>query len=104
MEAAIRHLGPFRSTLVQSSKAFLIFFAFLSSFLAATPSVLEKKPEPLLDNFGYFQDKEDDLHRHYNDHAYLNSEDLARDDGRIGMDRAVLCCCFCRGRENARFL
>ncbi|KAL8188105.1 UNVERIFIED_CONTAM: hypothetical protein K2H54_061697 [Gekko kuhli] len=43
----------------------------------------EKRPaEPLFDNFEYFQDKEDDLHRNYNDRAYLSSEDMARDDSR----------------------
>lgn len=52
---------------------------------AAAPSIPEKRPEPLFDNFEYFQDKEDDLHRNYNDRAYLSSEDLVRDDSRIGM-------------------
>ncbi|CAI5775985.1 chordin isoform X1 [Podarcis lilfordi] len=49
----------------------------------AAPSIPEKRPEPLFDNFEYFQDKEDDLHRNYNDRAYLSSEDLVRDDSRI---------------------
>ncbi|XP_061493430.1 chordin isoform X2 [Rhineura floridana] len=49
----------------------------------ATPSIPEKRPEPLFDNFEYFQAKEDDLHRNYNDRAYLSSEDLVRDDNRI---------------------
>ncbi|XP_048362901.1 chordin [Sphaerodactylus townsendi] len=49
----------------------------------AALGIPEKRPaEPLFDNFEYFQDKEDDLHRNYNDRAYLSSEDLARDDSR----------------------
>ncbi|XP_053160350.1 chordin isoform X2 [Hemicordylus capensis] len=50
--------------------------------LKATPSIPEKRPEPLFDNLEYFQDKEDDLHRNYNDRAYLSVEDLARDESR----------------------
>ncbi|XP_077204361.1 chordin isoform X1 [Paroedura picta] len=49
----------------------------------AVLAVPEKRPaEPLSDNFEYFQEKEGDLHRNYNDRAYLSSEDLARDDSR----------------------
>ncbi|KAG6922384.1 chordin L homeolog, partial [Chelydra serpentina] len=47
----------------------------------ASPSVLEKRPEPIFDSFEYFQDK-DDLHKSYNDRSYLSSEDLARDESR----------------------
>uniref|UniRef100_A0ACB8FBL6 Uncharacterized protein n=1 Tax=Sphaerodactylus townsendi TaxID=933632 RepID=A0ACB8FBL6_9SAUR len=57
-------------------------FVSLTSVSAAL-GIPEKRPaEPLFDNFEYFQDKEDDLHRNYNDRAYLSSEDLARDDSR----------------------
>ncbi|XP_067392662.1 chordin [Emydura macquarii macquarii] len=49
----------------------------------APPSVLEKRPEPIFDSFEYFQDKEDALHKSYNDRSYLSSEDLARDDSRM---------------------
>ncbi|TFJ99126.1 Aminomethyltransferase [Platysternon megacephalum] len=48
----------------------------------ASPSIPEKRPEPIFDSFEYFQDKEDDLHKSYNDRSYLSSEDLARDDSR----------------------
>ncbi|XP_043378795.1 chordin isoform X1 [Chelonia mydas] len=48
----------------------------------ASPSVPEKRPEPIFDSFEYFQDKEDDLHKSYNDRSYLSSEDLTRDDSR----------------------
>ncbi|XP_062987502.1 chordin [Elgaria multicarinata webbii] len=49
----------------------------------ATPSILEKRRELLFDNVEYFQDKAGDLHRNYNDRAYLSSEDLVRDDSHI---------------------
>lgn len=52
--------------------------------LSASPSVPEKRPEPIFDSFEYFQDKEDDLHKSYNDRSYLSSEDLTRDDSRTG--------------------
>ncbi|EMP27733.1 Chordin, partial [Chelonia mydas] len=48
----------------------------------ASPSIPEKRPEPIFDSFEYFQDKEDDLHKSYNDRSYLSSEDLTRDDSR----------------------
>nr|XP_025034940.1 chordin [Pelodiscus sinensis] len=59
----------------------------------APPSLPEKRPEPIFDSFEYFQDKEDDLHKSYNDRSYLSSEDLARDDSRTGSflpDRGAL--------------
>ncbi|KFP83427.1 Chordin, partial [Apaloderma vittatum] len=42
----------------------------------------EKSPAPPFDTFEYFQDKEDDLDKPYNDRSYLSSEGLARDDAR----------------------
>ncbi|XP_054839001.1 chordin isoform X2 [Eublepharis macularius] len=48
----------------------------------AAVSIPEKRPEALFDNLEYFQDKDDDLHRNYNDRAYLSSEDSSRDDSR----------------------
>ncbi|KFO74939.1 Chordin, partial [Cuculus canorus] len=42
----------------------------------------EKSPGPPFDTFEYFQDKEDDLEKPYNDRSYLNSEGMARDDAR----------------------
>ncbi|KGL91912.1 Chordin, partial [Charadrius vociferus] len=44
----------------------------------------EKSPAPPFDTFEYFQDKEDDLDKPYNDRSYLSSEGLARDDARTG--------------------
>uniref|UniRef100_A0A8C8RFV1 Chordin n=1 Tax=Pelusios castaneus TaxID=367368 RepID=A0A8C8RFV1_9SAUR len=49
----------------------------------ASPSVPENRPEPIFDSFEYFQDKEGDLHKSYNDRSYLSSEDLGRDDSRM---------------------
>ncbi|XP_043926340.1 chordin [Protopterus annectens] len=47
------------------------------------PSVQQqKKVEPLFDGFEYFQDKEDDLHKSYNDRSYISSEDVSQDDSR----------------------
>uniref|UniRef100_A0A8C5ULX6 Chordin n=7 Tax=Passeriformes TaxID=9126 RepID=A0A8C5ULX6_9PASS len=42
----------------------------------------EKSPASRFDTFEYFQDKEDDLDKPYNDRSYLSSESLARDDAR----------------------
>ncbi|RMC02011.1 hypothetical protein DUI87_21173 [Hirundo rustica rustica] len=42
----------------------------------------EKSPALRFDTFEYFQDKEDDLDKPYNDRSYLSSEGLARDDAR----------------------
>uniref|UniRef100_A0A8D2L5L3 Chordin n=1 Tax=Varanus komodoensis TaxID=61221 RepID=A0A8D2L5L3_VARKO len=49
----------------------------------ATSNTLEKSRNLLFDNMEYLQDKEDGLHRNYNDRAYLSSEDLVRDDNHI---------------------
>lgn len=49
---------------------------------------LEKSPTPPFDTFEYFQDKEDDLDKPYNDRSYLSSEGLARDDARTGEPHA----------------
>ncbi|XP_009332641.1 PREDICTED: chordin, partial [Pygoscelis adeliae] len=49
---------------------------------SALPAPLEKSPVPPFDTFEYFQDKEDDLDKPYNDRSYLSSEGLARDDAR----------------------
>uniref|UniRef100_A0ABM5G3Y7 Chordin n=2 Tax=Pogona vitticeps TaxID=103695 RepID=A0ABM5G3Y7_9SAUR len=49
----------------------------------ATPSFLEKRLEPLFAKVAYFQEKEADLHRNYNDRAYHSSEDFVRDDSHI---------------------
>ena len=48
------------------------------------PGPPEKSPVPHFDTFEYFQDKEDDLDKPYNDRSYLSSEGLARDDARTG--------------------
>lgn len=48
------------------------------------PGPPEKSPAPRFDTFEYFQDKEDDLDKPYNDRSYLSSEGLARDDARTG--------------------
>ncbi|XP_010571398.1 PREDICTED: chordin [Haliaeetus leucocephalus] len=48
----------------------------------ALPGPPEKSPAPPFDTFEYFQDKEDDLDKPYNDRSYLSSEGLARDDAR----------------------
>ncbi|XP_025926775.1 chordin [Apteryx rowi] len=48
----------------------------------ALPGAPEKSPESPFDTFEYFQDKEDDLDKPYNDRSYLSSEGLARDDAR----------------------
>ncbi|NWX94574.1 CHRD protein, partial [Nothoprocta pentlandii] len=48
----------------------------------ALPGPPEKSPEPPFDAFEYFQDKEDELDKPYNDRSYLSSEGLARDDAR----------------------
>ncbi|XP_059711660.1 chordin isoform X3 [Haemorhous mexicanus] len=42
----------------------------------------EKSPALRFDTLEYFQDKEDDLDKPYNDRSYLSSEGLARDDAR----------------------
>nr|XP_025950552.1 chordin isoform X1 [Dromaius novaehollandiae] len=46
------------------------------------PGSPEKSPESPFDAFEYFQDKDDDLEKPYNDRSYLGSEALARDDAR----------------------
>ncbi|XP_039621085.1 chordin [Polypterus senegalus] len=43
----------------------------------------EKKTEPLFDGFEYFQEKESDLHKTYNDRSYLSSEDMSQEDRRL---------------------
>ncbi|XP_052541464.1 chordin isoform X3 [Tympanuchus pallidicinctus] len=48
----------------------------------ALPGPLEKSSEPPFDTFEYFQDKEDEMDKPYNDRSYLSSEGLARDDAR----------------------
>uniref|UniRef100_A0A8C3JPE4 Chordin n=1 Tax=Calidris pygmaea TaxID=425635 RepID=A0A8C3JPE4_9CHAR len=48
----------------------------------ALPAPPEKSPAPHFDTFEYFQDKEDDLDKPYNDRSYLSSEGMARDDAR----------------------
>ncbi|XP_065604134.1 chordin isoform X1 [Cyrtonyx montezumae] len=48
----------------------------------ALPGLPEKSSEPHFDTFEYFQDKEDELDKPYNDRSYLSSEGLARDDAR----------------------
>lgn len=48
------------------------------------PGPPEKSPALRFDTFEYFQDKEDDLDKPYNDRSYLSSEGLARDDSRTG--------------------
>nr|XP_021148788.1 chordin [Columba livia] len=48
----------------------------------ALPGPPEKSPALPFDTFEYFQDKEDDLDKPYNDRSYLSSEGLARDDAR----------------------
>lgn len=48
------------------------------------PGPPEKSSAPHFDTFEYFQDKEDDLDKPYNDRSYLSSEGLARDDARTG--------------------
>nr|XP_047915524.1 chordin [Anser cygnoides] len=48
----------------------------------ALPGPPEKSAEPPFDTFEYFQDKEDELDKPYNDRSYLSSEGLARDDAR----------------------
>lgn len=52
--------------------------------MPALPEPPEKSPAFALDAFEYFQDKEDDLDKPYNDRSYLSSEGLARDDARTG--------------------
>lgn len=52
--------------------------------MPALPGPPEKSPALPFDNFEYFQDKEDDLDKPYNDRSYLSSEGLARDDARTG--------------------
>nr|XP_014120927.1 chordin [Zonotrichia albicollis] len=42
----------------------------------------EKSPALRFDTLEYFQEKEDDLDKPYNDRSYLSSEGLARDDAR----------------------
>lgn len=56
--------------------------------MAALPGPPEKSAEPPFDTFEYFQDKEDELDKPYNDRSYLSSEGLARDDARTGEPRA----------------
>lgn len=55
--------------------------------LPALPGPLEKSSEPPFDTFEYFQDKEDEMDKPYNDRSYLSSEGLARDDARTGEPR-----------------
>lgn len=52
--------------------------------MPALPDPPEKSSAPSFDTFEYFQDKEDDLDKPYNDRSYLSSEGLARDDSRTG--------------------
>lgn len=52
--------------------------------MPALPGLPEKSPAPPFDTFEYFQDKEDNLDKPYNDRSYLSSEGLARDDARTG--------------------
>ncbi|XP_009988994.1 PREDICTED: chordin, partial [Tauraco erythrolophus] len=53
--------------------------------MPALPGPPEKSPAPPFDTFEYFQDKEDDLDKPYNDRSYLSSEGLARDDARTAL-------------------
>lgn len=55
--------------------------------MPALPGPPEKSAEPPFDTFEYFQDKEDELDKPYNDRSYLSSEGLARDDARTGEPR-----------------
>uniref|UniRef100_A0A8V0Z0R4 Chordin n=1 Tax=Gallus gallus TaxID=9031 RepID=A0A8V0Z0R4_CHICK len=48
----------------------------------ALPGAPEKSYKPPFDTFEYFQDKEDELDKPYNDRSYLSSEGSARDDAR----------------------
>ncbi|XP_069474887.1 chordin isoform X2 [Ambystoma mexicanum] len=43
----------------------------------------EKKTDLNYDGFEYFQEKDDDLHKTYNDRSYLSSEDVSQDDSRV---------------------
>uniref|UniRef100_H2ZTV0 Chordin n=1 Tax=Latimeria chalumnae TaxID=7897 RepID=H2ZTV0_LATCH len=49
-----------------------------------TPVISEKKLDSIFSGFEYFQEKEDDLHKSYNDRSYLSSEDVSLDDSRTG--------------------
>ncbi|XP_070801799.1 chordin [Pituophis catenifer annectens] len=49
----------------------------------APANIAEKRSEQLLDKMEYSQEKEDGLHRNYNDRAYFSSQDLIRDDSQI---------------------
>ncbi|MGH0151809.1 UNVERIFIED_CONTAM: hypothetical protein FKN15_040136 [Acipenser sinensis] len=42
----------------------------------------DKKADHIFDGFEYFQEKDDDLHKTYNDRSYLSSEDISQDDSR----------------------
>ncbi|KAK1162398.1 chordin-like [Acipenser oxyrinchus oxyrinchus] len=43
---------------------------------------LDKKVDHIFDGFEYFQEKDDELHKTYNDRSYLSSEDISQDDSR----------------------
>lgn len=43
-----------------------------------------KQAEAAFDGFEYFQEKEDDLHKSYNDRSYLSSEDISSGESRTG--------------------
>ncbi|XP_039212448.1 chordin [Crotalus tigris] len=50
----------------------------------APANTLEKKSgQQLFDKIEYFQERENGLHRNYNDRAYFSSEDLIRDNSQI---------------------
>ncbi|XP_033885023.3 chordin-like [Acipenser ruthenus] len=42
----------------------------------------DKKVDHIFDGFEYFQEKDDELHKTYNDRSYLSSEDISQDDSR----------------------
>lgn len=58
--------------------------------MPALPGAPEKSYKPPFDTFEYFQDKEDELDKPYNDRSYLSSEGSARDDARTGEPRQGL--------------
>lgn len=58
--------------------------------MPALPGAPEKSYKPPFDTFEYFQDKEDELDKPYNDRSYLSSEGSARDDARTGDPRQGL--------------
>ncbi|MGH0169108.1 UNVERIFIED_CONTAM: hypothetical protein FKN15_076262 [Acipenser sinensis] len=53
-----------------------------SKGMSAHSHAPDKKMDHIFDGFEYFQEKDDELHKTYNDRSYLSSEDISQDDSR----------------------